>query len=112
MDHDKIAFLISNVPYGEENAISRKALTRIMADHGWIGQGVVDKDRIMRQVLHEARREVCILTATKGGYYQPLPEEYGKIKAHIDRERRRGIRTLASIHFEGNLYEDYQKERL
>ena len=72
--------IIDFIPYGKENAISRKQLSERC--------GL--RDRVMRKMIEKERREYPILNSQDGsGYFRPLPEEKPLVERWLRQERRR-----------------------
>lgn len=72
--------IISLIPFGQDNAISRKNLRSLC--------GL--SDRIMRKEIEKTRREYAILNAQDGsGYFRPMPEEKPLVERWLRQERSR-----------------------
>lgn len=67
------------IPYGQGRAISRKALC----------QATGLDDRTVREAISKARRDVVILSAENGGYYQPTEEESKEVAKWLKQETNR-----------------------
>jgi len=71
--------IIDFIPYGRENAISRKRLSEL--------SGL--PDRAMRQQIEKERQIYTILNLDGGGYFRPLPEEKPLVERWLRQERSR-----------------------
>lgn len=72
--------IIDFIPYGKENAISRKQLSERCGM----------PDRVMRKQIEKERREYPILNSQDGsGYFRPLPEEKPLVERWLRQERSR-----------------------
>lgn len=72
--------IIDLIPYGSENAISRKSLLKKCLKEGLIDESCRDADREMRRLIKIERYDWAIISDDSGlGYYQPNP------KSSIDR---------------------------
>lgn len=80
--------IVNIIPFGKENAISRKELTRITG---------LD-DRTVRELISEARTEVVILSAYDGtGYFRPTEAEKKEAEIWLNKEKHRAISTIRSL---------------
>lgn len=70
---------IDYIPYGKENAVSRRELC--------------DKtglpDRLMRKEIERARKDYAILNIDGSGYFRPLPDEKPLVSRWLAQERSR-----------------------
>ena len=72
--------IIDYIPYGKDNAISRKQLCNL--------SGL--PDRVMRKEIEKARQEYAILNAQDGsGYFRPTDEEKALVERWLRQERSR-----------------------
>lgn len=72
--------IIEFIPFGKENAISRRKLRDL--------SGM--PDRVMRKEIEKARSEYAILNAQDGsGYFRPTPEERPLVERWLRQERSR-----------------------
>lgn len=106
--------IIDLIPVGKENAIKREQLTRLCFQYGLIAD-VKDKDRAMRELIGEARKEHSIINMSHGdGYYQPRKdskEEMAELNAFIRQEERRGINSIRRVGVAKATYEDFIRGR-
>lgn len=106
--------IIDLIPVGKENAIKREQLTRLCFQYGLIAD-VKDKDRAMRELIGEARKEHSIINMSHGdGYYQPRTdskEEMSELNAFIRQEERRGINSIRRVGVAKATYEDFIRGR-
>lgn len=106
--------IIDLIPVGKENAIKREQLTRLCFQYGLIAD-VKDKDRAMRELIGEARKEHSIINMSHGdGYYQPRTdskEEMAELNAFIQQEERRGINSIRRVGVAKATYEDFIRGR-
>lgn len=94
--------LLGCIPYGEENAVSRKTLAAMMKS----------SDRQVRQMISRLRTCTTILSSSSGGYYRPLESDVEQIDRYIKRERRRAISIFAQVKFAERYKEDLKSGRL
>lgn len=78
--------IVDYIPYGEENAISRRALCKLT--------GL--SDRAVREEISQARRNTPILSFG-GGYFIPSVDEKYKARQWVNQEMRRAKSILWSI---------------
>ena len=71
--------IVDYIPFGQVNAISRKDLCKATG---------LD-DRTAREAISKARRDVVILSAENGGYYQPTAEESREVAKWLKQETNR-----------------------
>lgn len=107
-----IKSIIELIPYGRENSISRKFLTAVCVDTGLIESTHIDKDREMRNLLKEARRDNVVLYAEDGGYFRPTEKETVDLAHYIATEEKRAKSTFESIKTAKALLEDLRHGRL
>ncbi len=108
--HHDIADLI---PVGRENAISRKMLVAMCVSNGLIDGKISDKDRVMRSLIEQARRDYTILNLSNGkGYYRPSLEDLQDLQRYIRQEERRAKSTFRNLTRAKELYEDYKAGRI
>ena len=104
---DKIEVFMSFFIPGKENAIKRDELTQKCVAAGLIAEDTVDKDRAMRNLLKRAKMDYSITNDGDGmGYYTPTPEETASLIRNHNRERKKGISTLAGEKYNGAMIED------
>lgn len=70
--------IIDYIPYGKDNAISRKLLSSVV--------GMNDRD--MRRLIEKERRNHAILNVGSG-YFLPLPKDKPLVERWLRQERRR-----------------------
>ena len=71
--------IIDYIPYGKENAVSRKQLCTIT--------GL--PDRLMRREIERARKDYVILNIDGSGYFQPTDKEKLLVERWLRQERSR-----------------------
>lgn len=75
--------IIDYIPYGHENAITRKQLEQLTRP-----------DRSMRDLIKVARKEHAIMNLQDGkGYFRPLPEERPLVERWVRQEDHRERET-------------------
>ena len=100
------------VPVGRENAISRKMLVALCVEKGLVSDSIKDKDRAMRNLLKDARKEYVIINLSDGrGYYRPTYKEMTDLNRYIRQEKKRKKKGPEDKKAEA-LLEDYRKGRL
>lgn len=110
---DKVEIFAELIPKGKDNAIKRDDLTQKCVEVGLIGGNVVDKDRAMRNLLSNAKKDYSITNDGDGsGYYRPTKEDYQRFKKNHNREKKKGISTIVSEKYNGATIEDYKHGRI
>lgn len=99
LDIPEYAKLLSIIPFGEENAIKRPTLVRLL--------GV--NDRTNRDMISNLRTCAVILHSPKGGYYRPTDQEADKVRRYIKQERSRAISNFRSVQFAERYLEDIKR---
>lgn len=80
--------IIDYMPCGQKNAITRAELSKIT--------GL--KDRVVRELIGQARRETPILNTQNGeGYFIPLPSEKHLVERWLKQEESRAKSIFWSI---------------
>lgn len=102
---DLVEEFIAMVPFGEENAISRKILTQTCVAVGLIDKEHKDPDRAMRAIMQKAKLDYAICNIGNG-YFRPLPKDVYTLKICLEKERSRMISISASFRTLEKLYED------
>lgn len=101
------------VPVGRENAISRKMLVALCVEHGLVKNTLFGKDRAMRKLIGQARRDYTILNLSNGqGYYRPSRNDLQDLQRYIRQEIKRAVSVFRNIVVAKALYEDYIHGRL
>lgn len=78
--------ILEYIPYGRENAIKRRTLRELL--------GV--SDRIMRDLIADARKETPIVNMQDGtGYYRPKDKK--ELECYIYQEKARAEKILKNI---------------
>lgn len=104
--------IIDLIPFGKENAISRKRLLQECITKGLVEDTISDPDRKMRQLIEKARRDYVILNCSDGaGYYRVSKDDILELQKYIRQEENRGKQTFSNITLAKKLYEDYKHER-
>lgn len=105
--------IIDLIPTGRENAISRDYLVTLCVQHGLVKENLKDKDRAMRDLVGEVRKEYVVLNLSDGnGYYRPTLKEFLDLQRHIRQIRSRINKEEERLKPELALYEDYKRGRL
>lgn len=105
--------IIDLIPIGHDNAISRDYLVTLCVQHGLVKENLKDKDRAMRDLVGEARKEYVVLNLSDGnGYYRPTLKEFLDLQRHIRQIRSRINKEEERLKPELALYEDYKRGRL
>lgn len=105
--------IIDLIPTGRDNAISRDYLVTLCVQHGLVKENLKDKDRAMRDLVGEARKEYVVLNLSDGnGYYRPTLKEFLDLQRHIRQIRSRINKQEERLKPELALYEDYKRGRL
>lgn len=105
--------IIDLIPVGRDNAISREYLVTLCVQHGLVKENLKDKDRAMRDLVGEARKEYVVLNLSDGnGYYRPTLKEFLDLQRHIRQIRSRINKEEERLKPELALYEDYKRGRL
>lgn len=105
--------IIDLIPVGRDNAISRDYLVTLCVQHGLVKENLKDKDRAMRDLVGEARKEYVVLNLSDGnGYYRPTLKEFLDLQRHIRQIRSRINKQEERLKPELALYEDYKRGRL
>lgn len=105
--------IIDLIPVGRDNAISRDYLVTLCVQHGLVKENLKDKDRAMRDLVGEARKEYVVLNLSDGnGYYRPTLKEFMDLQRHIRQIRSRINKEEERLKPELALYEDYKRGRL
>lgn len=105
---------IELIPIGNENAISREALTKVCDDLGLIEPDAVDKDRAMRQLVEKAKQETVIISKYSGGYFRPDPTNDDDVRAlreYVHREEKRARAIFFGMRKMTDLLADIDKGR-
>lgn len=80
--------IINLIPFGQENAITRKQLMNLTGF----------TDRIVRSSIEEARKVEVIVNLQDGrGYFRPLESEYLQVREYYLQERSRVIKIMHSF---------------
>lgn len=114
--------IVDLIPVGRDNAISRKMLVQKCIETGLIRPDVKDKDRVMRDLIGNARRDpdgYTILNLSGGdGYYQltsqykPSLLEIQELGKYLKQEKSRIISNSRNLAHPSKLYEDYKHGRI
>lgn len=105
--------IIDLIPTGRDNAISRDYLVTLCVQHGLVKENLKDKDRAMRDLVGEARKEYVVLNLSDGnGYYRLTLKEFLDLQRHIRQIRSRINKEEERLKPELALYEDYKRGRL
>lgn len=100
------------IPFGRDNAITRKMLVAKCITFGLVDENLIDPDRYMLRLIEKARVDYTILNLSDGnGYYRPSKDELSDLKKYISQERNRAISAFKNIRVAEKLYEDYLHER-
>lgn len=101
------------IPVGRENAISRQMLVALCVENGLVKNTLFGKDRAMRKLIEQARRDYTILNLSNGqGYYRPSRNDLQDLQRYIRQETKRAVSVFRNIVVAKALYEDYIHGRL
>lgn len=103
--------LIDLIDYGKDNAISRKMLVADADFMGLIPNTVRDKDRYVRKLIQEARKDNVII-CDANGYYIPDEDDATELSKYIVKEHSRAIAIHTDIKMARAVLEDMQHGRL
>lgn len=112
---DKIDVFMSFLGYGKENAIKRDDLTRKCVESRLIKDSPdkENEDRAMRKLLKRAKLDYSITNDGDGkGYYRPTKEDQLRLERNNNRERKKGISTIAGDKVNRAIADDYKHNRL
>ena len=104
--------LIDLIPYGKDNAISRKMLVADADFMGLIPNTVRSKDRYVRKLLQEARKDNAIICKPRGGYYIPDEEDATELAEYITKEHGRALAIHTDLVMARRILEDMEHGRL
>lgn len=102
------------IPYGKENAISRKYLLAKCQEHDLLRNASRDPDRAMRQLMSEAKfhGHPILYCTERSGYYQPTEKEIAELRAYIKAEEHRAKTILASLNSAKGILSDIECGRI
>ena len=104
--------LIDIIPYGKDNAISRKALVKLAEIYGLIPDGQRDKDRYVRRLIQKAREDNVIICKPNGGYYIPDENDATELAEYIATEHGRALAIHTDLVMARRVFEDMVHGRL
>ena len=105
--------LIDLIPYGKDNAISRKMLLVKAINYGLIPEGVnFHIDRYVRKLIQEARKDNVIICKPRGGYYIPDEDDVTELAQYIAKEHRRALAIHTDLVMARRVLEDMEHGRL
>lgn len=105
--------LIDLIPYGKDNAISRKMLLAKAINYGLIPKGVnFHIDRYVRKLIQEARKDNVIICKPRGGYYIPDEDDVTELAQYIAKEHRRALAIHTDLVMARRVLEDMEHGRL
>lgn len=100
--------IVSIIPKGSKNAISRRQLLIECKEHG-----IAQSDREMRRKISEARTEFAILNTQSGkGYFIPDKNDVAELRHYIAQERDRSMTILSNLKMARNMLEDMECNRI
>lgn len=103
--------LIDLIPYGKNNAVSRKFLVGLAEMYGLIPEGQRDKDRYVRNLIQDARKHNVII-CDANGYYIPDEDDVTELSKYITKEHSRALAIHTDIKMARAVLEDMQHGRL
>lgn len=103
--------LIDLIDYGKDNAISRKMLVADADFMGLIPNTVRDKDRYVRKLIQDARKDNVII-CDANGYYIPDEDDVTELSKYIVKEHSRALAIHTDIKMARAVLEDMQHGRL
>jgi hypothetical protein len=104
--------LIDLIPYGKDNAISRKMLVEKADFYGLIPNNVRSKDRYTRKLLQKAREDNVIIAKPTGGYYIPDEDDATELAVYIATEHSRALAIHSDLVMANRVFEDMVHGRL
>ena len=105
--------LIDLIPYGKDNAISRKMLVEKADFYGLIPKGEKrGKDRYVRRLLQQAREDNPIICKPRGGYYIPGEDDATELAEYISQEHGRALAIHTNLVMARRVLEDMEHGRL
>lgn len=82
---DTTARIVSLIPKGKDNAISRS----------WLRYAIGKSDRQIRQMIRDAREDGYLIVNTGKGYY--IPDDVADLIKYYRREKRRAISIFVGL---------------
>lgn len=104
--------LIDLIPYGKDNAISRKMLVEKADIYGLIPNNVRSRDRYVRRLLQQAREDNPIICKPRGGYYIPGEDDATELAEYISQEHGRALAIHTNLVMARRVLEDMEHGRL
>ena len=104
--------LIDLIPYGKDNAISRKVLVEKADFFGLIPNNVRSKDRYTRKLIQKAREDNVIIAKPTGGYYIPDEDDATELAEYIATEHSRALAIHSDLVMANRVFEDMVHGRL
>ena len=104
--------LIDLIPYGKDNAISRKMLVQQADFYGLIPPKVGSKDRYVRKLIQYARENNVIIAKPRGGYYIPDENDATELAEYIATEHGRALAIHTDLVMARRVFEDMVHGRL
>jgi len=104
--------LIDLIPYGKDNAISRKMLVEKADLYGLIPNNVRSRDRYVRKLLQQAREDNPIICKPRGGYYIPDENDATELAEYITKEHGRALAIHTDLIMARRVLEDMEHGRL
>lgn len=89
--------IVRLIPNGYDNAISRTVLVELCVLNGLIDEHSRNKDRIMRNLIEDARKTNVIVSRKCGGYYIPTLSDKADLERYVKAEQSRAIKTFGSV---------------
>jgi hypothetical protein len=103
--------LIDLIDYGKDNAISRKMLVADADFMGLIPNTVRDKDRYVRKLIQDARKDNVII-CDANGYYIPDEDDVTELSKYIVKEHSRALAIHSDLVMANRVFEDMVHGRL
>lgn len=103
--------IITLIPHGSKNAISRQMLVDKCCKAGIIPYSIKWKDRFMRNLIEDARKSCVICSSPRGGYFIPTLDDREELETYCRQEQQRAIKTFQSVKLATALLEDFRHNR-
>lgn len=100
--------IVSIIPKGSKNAISRRQLLIECKEHG-----IANSDREMRRQIEQARKVDVILNLSDGrGYFIPDENDKDKLRIYLKQESDRYKSVICNLHIARAMLEDLEYGRV
>ena len=99
------------IPQGSTNAVGRKYLITQCVAAGLIDEETKDKERVLRLLIQDARKDNVICNAGYG-YFLPTKDDIAEVRHDILRKEFMAQNIFASIRQSRNLLADLEAGRI